>query len=218
MSRDIPADLEAAIDQPVVRPFFALFIDLPDPVRCWSGVGAIEFEDADGDPQVWIGTGELGALDPVGESADGSATGMKATLFSVPAEFRDDIADQATKGARFEVYVGSANETFQTVEAAQLIWKGRVDEYRITDAGETIGVEVTGESRGIDQRRPAIKRFTDEYQQRQHSGDLFFQFVPQMTEISILWAQAEQKSAAPVVGSSFAGGGFVGGTARALSA
>jgi hypothetical protein len=96
---------------------------------------------------------------------------------------------------------GALNETFQQIDGVALLWKGRLDSYKITDAGATLSVEVTGESRAIDQRRPAIKRFTDEYQQRKYPGDPFFEYVPGLTEVSILWAKAEQ-SAAPVGGGS----------------
>jgi hypothetical protein len=128
----------------------------------------------------------------------------------VPTDFRADIADQAVRGAKFELYAGALNETFQTVEAAALIWKGRLDDFKITDAGTSISVELTAESRAIDQRRPAIKRFTDEYQQRKYPGDKFFEYVPRMTEVSILWAKAEQSSV-----SSGGGGGYGGGGALA---
>jgi hypothetical protein len=213
VSRDLPTALGSAIDDPVVRPFLALRIELPDPVYVWTGRGTLIFDDADGTSRTWMGAGGLGAIDTIGEATDGTATGIKATLFEVPSEFRTDIAAQATRGVLFEVYLGSLNETYQQVDAVALIWKGRLDDYKITDGGDTLSVEVTGESRAIDQRRPSIKRFTDEYQQRKHAGDLFFQYVPQMTEIPILWAQAEQNSTASGGGggSSGSGGGLVGG-------
>lgn len=208
MSRELPAALETAIEQPVVRPFLALRIELPDPVYVWTGTGTLAFDDADGVAREWTGAGGIGSIDTIGEASDGSAVGIKATLFNVPSEFREDIADQAVRGCLFEVYVGALNETFQQVEAAQLIWRGKLENYLVTDAGTTLTVEVSGESRAIDQRRPAVKRFSDEAQQRKHPGDKFFEMVPQMGEIAILWAAAEQK-AAPVGGGS--GGGFSGG-------
>lgn len=208
MSRDLPTDLSDAIAERVVRPFIALRVELPDPVYVWTGRGSLTFEDSDGTERDWLGAGGLGSLDTIGEASDGSATGMRATLLQVPGEFRDDIADQAVRGVLFEVYVGAVDETFQTVVATQLIWRGRLDQYKITDAGDTLSVEITGESRAIDQRRPAIKRFTNEYQQRLHPGDKFFEFVPQMTEVSIMWADAPQDST---------GGAPSGGTAKANS-
>lgn len=209
MPRTLPSALEDAIDEPVVRPFYALRIEFPDPLYAWTGSGTLIFPDADGLSHDWQGTGTLGALDTVGESTDGSATGLRATLFDIPSEFASDIADQAVRGCLFEFYLGTLNETYQQVEDVVLVWKGRLDDYRITDAGSTLSVEVVGESRSIDQRRPAIKRFTDEWQQRKYPGDKFFEYVPQMTEVSILWAKASQSSA-PV-----SGGGGIGIGARA---
>lgn len=206
MSRDLPPALETAVEEQVVRPFSILLIDLPDPVYVFSGIGELTFDDADGVERTWIGAGQIGAIDTIGESTDGSATGIRATLFSVPSEFRDDIAQQAVRGVKFDYGIGVFNENFQTVEAVAWLHRYRLDQYKITDAGTTLSVEVSGESRSIDQRRPAIKRFTDEYQQRMHPGDLFFQYVPQMTEVSILWAKAEQQ-AAPIGGGSGGGGG-----------
>jgi hypothetical protein len=202
MSRDIGTDLTAEIDKPDLKPFMALHIDLPDPVRAFTGTGRFII-----DGEEWIGAGGIGALDTVGEATDGSATGMKATLLQVPAEFREDIAQQAVKGALFEVYVGAFDETFQRVEAFKLIWKGRLDTYQVVDSGDTISVEVTGESRMRDQGRPSIKRMTDEWQQRHHPGDLFFQYVSQMAEIPVLWAKADQSGTGNYSGGSGGGGG-----------
>lgn len=208
MSRELPDALEGAIEEPVVRPFLALFIDLPDPVWAWTGTGTIPFPDADGAMQRWVGAGGIGAIDTIGEATDGSATGIKASLFNIPPEFRDDIADQAVRGVAFEVYVGALNLEYQQVVGSSLLWKGRLDEYKVTDAGTSITVEVTGESRGIDQRRPSIKRMTDEYHQRMHPGDRFFEYVPQMGEIQVIWAAASQNSTA-------SGGGGYGGMSGA---
>lgn len=207
MPRELPTPLDDAIDEQVVRPFFALRIELPDPLYVWTGSGVIVFDDADGTTRNWLGTGTLGALDTVGESTDGSATGLRATLLNIPSEFRDDIADQAVRGCLYEFYFGVLNETYQVVEGVALVWKGRLDDYKISDAGNTLSVEVVGESRAIDQRRPAIKRFTDEYQQRKSPGDRFFEYVPQMTEVSILWAKAEGGGAPVGGGGNFGGGG-----------
>lgn len=204
MSRDLPPDLVTAIEDQVVRPFLAVRIELPDPVYAWTGRGTITFDDDDAVSHDWQGAGEVGSIDTVGESADGSATGIRVALYKIPAELADDIAAQATRGAVFELYAGALNETFQQVDASALIWKGRLDEYRINDGGDSLSVELAGESRAIDQNRPSIKRFTDEYQQRKYPGDKFFQYVAQMTEVTILWGKAELSSG---VSNGFGGGG-----------
>jgi hypothetical protein len=212
MTRPLPPALESAVDEPVVRPFSVLLIDLPDPVYVFSGLDQLVFDDADGVTRTWIGAGEIGAIDTVGESTDGSATGIRVTLFGVPSQFQmldgtwvgDYLDQQAVRGVKFDYGIGVFNETFSSVDAVAWLHRYRLDQYKITDAGATLTVEVTGESRSIDQRRPAIKRFTDEYQQRMHPGDRFFEYVPQMVEVSILWDRGEQ-SAAPVGGNTAGG-------------
>jgi hypothetical protein len=215
VSRDLDSGLATEIDAQVLRPFLAVRIELPDPVYVWTGRGTLIFNDADGTSHEWLGIGGLGSIDTIGESTDGSATGVRVALYDIPSEFRDDIADQAVRGCVFEVYVGALDEAFQQVVGTKRLWNARLDQYKITDGGDTIGVEVTGESRAIDQRRPSIKRFTDEYQQRKHPGDKFFEYVPRMTEVSILWAQAEGGgSVMPIGGGPASGnnmGGFIGG-------
>lgn len=210
MSRNLPTELTDAIEAPVLKPFMAVRIELPDPVYAWTGQGTLNFADSGGTMRDWIGTGGIGAIDSIDETTDGSAAGVKVTLFDVPASFRDDIAEQATRGATFEVYLGAIElgDDWHKVVATKLIWRGRVDQYEIMDAGETLSVQISAESRSIDQRRPAIKRFTDEYQQRKHPGDRFFEFVPQMSEVSILWAKAEASSVRTGVAG---GGGGAGG-------
>lgn len=208
MARELPGSLASKVDEPTINPFLALRIELPDPVYVFTGRGTIEFADSDGTTRRWLGAGELGALESIGESTDGSATGVRAALYQIPSEFRADLEQQAVRGAKMEVYVGALNETFQRVDSVVLLNRYRLDQYKITDGGDTISVEVTGESRAIDARRPAVKRMTHEYQTRKHPGDKFFEYLSRMTEIPILWSAARQDATVSGGG----GGGVTGGT------
>jgi hypothetical protein len=185
--RDLPPALAAEIAAPELRPFLGLHIDLPDPVRAVTGNATIRYASEE-----WTAIGGIGSIDTIGEGTDGSATGVKATLYQVPSEFRDDVADQAVRGCLYELYVGALAPDYQDVVGFKLIWKGRLDSYDITDAGDTLSVSAGGESRMRDQRRPAIKRFTDWWQQRRYPGDRAFEYVARMTEVPILWAKARQ--------------------------
>ncbi|MES3100091.1 hypothetical protein [Sphingomonas faeni] len=189
--RKIPPALQAEIEKDVVRPFFAVGIDLPDPVFIWTGSGEISFADAD-----WVGIGSeegkcIGSLESIGESTDGSAPGVKVTIVGIPSEHRDHIEEQAVRGADFRVYIGALNETRQIVQAYKLLTRAKLDSYQIVD-GVDLSVIVTGESRMLDQRRPSIKRYTDAAQQKKYPGDRFFEYMPQLPSIPILWAKAKQ--------------------------
>lgn len=185
--RALDPALSAEFDKPELRPFLGLHIDLPDPVHAVTGNATIAYAG-----QEWTAIGGIGSIDTVGEGTDGSATGVKATLYQVPSEFRNDVADQAVRGCLYELFVGAVDAAYREVIGFKLIWKGRLDTYEIVDAGETITVSAGGESRMRDQRRPAIKRFTDWWQQRKYPGDRAFEYVGRMAEVSILWAKASQ--------------------------
>lgn len=182
-------DLAAEVEKPELRPFLGLHIDLPDPVYAVTGNASILFGG-----EQWSAIGGIGSIDTIGEGTDGSAVGVKATLYQVPSEFRDDVADQAVRGCLYELFVGALGTNYRDVIGFKPIWKGRLDSYEIVDAGETITVSAGGESRMRDQRRPAIKRFTDWWQQRRYPGDLAFQYVSRMVEVPILWAKAKQSA------------------------
>lgn len=187
--RDLDPNLQSEIEKPELRPFLGVHIDLPDPVFAVTGNATIAYGG-----ETWSAIGSLGQIDTVGEGTDGSATGVKATLYQIPSEFRDDIADQAVRGCLYELYVGALDPSYREVVGFKNIWKGRLDTYEIVDAGETITVTAGGESRMRDQRRPAIKRFTDWWQQRRYPGDLGFQYVSRMVEVPILWAKSKQSA------------------------
>ena len=190
--RDLPPDLAYEIASPVLQPFLALRIEFPDPVYAFTGKGSMSFPSVDGFARTWSGIHGVASIDAATESTDGSAAGISATLFQIPSEFRDDIADQAVRGCLYELYIGAFAPDFQTVRSVKRIWKGTLQSYEIDDAGETITVTAGGESRAIDQKRPSIKRFTDEYQRRKYAGDKFFEYSPKLTEVPLLWAKQKQ--------------------------
>ncbi|WP_288016454.1 hypothetical protein [Microcystis phage Mae-JY04] len=187
MSRELSPELEAELLETGIRPFMALFIDFPDPVRAFTGRGKMMLGGHE-----FLGIHGIASIDTIGETVSGSASGVRATLLAVPSEFAEDIADQAVRGCAYEMYAGAFDLDFQTVVGHQRIWKGTLQGYEILDEGSSITVTAIGESRQIDQRRPAVKRYTDEYQQRKFPGDRFFEYLPRLTEVPILWAKGRQ--------------------------
>ncbi|MDB5733217.1 MAG: hypothetical protein JWQ03_3112 [Variovorax sp.] len=187
MTRELDAPLAEEIEKRALRPFVAFHINTPDPVWAYSGNKVVTFAGHE-----WTGYSGLAKVDSIGESTSGAATGMQVTLLRVPSEFRDDLADQAVRGCLYEVYLGVQDEAYKEVLGFKKIWKGTLQSYEIIDGGTTLTVQAGGESRQIDQRRPTIKRFTDEYQQRKYSGDRFFEYVPRLPELAILWAKSSQ--------------------------
>jgi hypothetical protein len=187
--RNLSDELAAEIGKRVLRPFLAEYIGTPDPVAAWTGRGTIHFADRE-----WTGVEGIAELGAVTEATGGSAQGASATLLRVPADLADAIAEQAVRHAPYERYFGALDETYRRVVGYKLIFRGTLQAFGIDDAGETLSVKVGGESRAIDQRRPAIKRFTDEYQMAKYEGDRFFEYAARMAEVPILWAKGSQQA------------------------
>ncbi|HEY4546097.1 MAG TPA: hypothetical protein VIG90_06690 [Pedomonas sp.] len=184
MARLLSADLAKEIEKPVLRPFFAVYIGLDDPVAAWTGIGTLSFGGRD-----YLGTGALGSIGTVGEGTDGAAVGISVGLSGIDPSFSEDILGQAYRGKPFELYVGALAENWQSVVAPpKRIWKGRVDTVDVTD-GDQLAVSITAESRMRDQGRPRIRRLTNAEQQRRYPGDRFFEYLAQMVEVSILWGK-----------------------------
>ena len=91
MARELSEELGEAIADRVVRPFLAVYIGFPDPVYGWTGTGIINFAD-----QEWTGLAGVAAIDTIGETTDGSATGFSGSVdcFSHQLARLDDGIDK----------------------------------------------------------------------------------------------------------------------------
>jgi len=185
--RELGEPLQGEVEAPSLRPFLAFDIDLPDPVFGFSGKGIIVFHGNE-----YVGYEGVAQVDTIGEGTDGRATGVAVTLNRVPSEFREDLADQAVRGSLYRLHVGALSEDYSAVIGVRKIWKGTLQSYEITDGGEELTVRAGGESRAIDQRRPSIKRFSDEGQKRRFEGDRFFEYLPRLVELPVIWAKKTQ--------------------------
>ena len=185
--RDLPEALESEIAKAGLRPFVALHIDFPDPVRAFTGKGRFPYAGHE-----WQGIEGIGQISAIEQGIDGAAKGYRASLYKVPAEYEGDIADQAVRHCLFEIYLGVFDPRFSSVLALQRLWKGSLQGFEVVDSGADLSVTVTGETRSINQRRPAIKTFTDEWQQRKYAGDRVFEYAARMAEVPIVWAKAKQ--------------------------
>ena len=62
-----------------------------------------------------------------------------------------------------------------------------MDVMTIEDAGETASISLSAESRLIDLERARVRRFTDNDQQNQFSGDTSLRFVASLQDKEIAW-------------------------------
>lgn len=71
-----------------------------------------------------------------------------------------------------------------------VIFRGRIDQM-IIELGATARVTVTLSSRLLDWERPRLKRYSDEEQQRDHTGDVGLQYASAVETFDITWPNKE---------------------------
>ena len=184
MARDISSDLINEVAKEVLYPFFALHIDLPDPVYAWSGVGTLTFEGHD-----WLGVGSFGGFGSLEEMSDGTASQMSFSLSGIETSFYEYLIEQPFRNALAELWIGALDETMTRVTAGpSMIYRGRLVAADLTD-GDQITIQVTVERSSRDQTRQRVRRYTDAEQQRRYPGDKFFEYQAQMQSVQVLWGR-----------------------------
>lgn len=184
MTRDIASSLSTEIQKTVLNPFFALHIDLPDPVYAWSGVGTIEFEG-----NAWLGVGSFGGFGTLDEMSDGTVSQMSFSLSGIDATLYEYLIEQPYRNALCELWVGALNENFTAVSAGpSLIYRGRLVAVDLTD-GDELSIQITVERSSRDQTRQRVRRYTDSEQQRRYAADKFFEYQAQMQSVQVLWGR-----------------------------
>lgn len=183
MTRSLSTAVRAAIQAEVVARTCAVELLFDSgPVRFNGG-----FADITIDGQVFPGLGALVGIGQIEESYELQSNGMSVTLSGIP---RDAVALALTETYQnrqatvWEVVLDRA--TGQPVANPVIVFRGRMDQMNVQD-GETATVEVTMEDHLTEMDLPNLARNTDEDQQRQYPGDLFFQFVPATAEKEVIW-------------------------------
>lgn len=184
MTRLSDASLVAEIVKPVLYPFFALHVDLPDPVYAWSGIGTITFEGHE-----WLGVGAFGSFGALEEVGDGTAGQMSFTLSGIEPSFYEYLIEQPYRNALSELWVGALNESMtQVIAGPEMLFRGRLVASDLTD-GDQLAIQITVERSSRDQTRQRVRRYTDAEQQRRYPGDKFFEYQAQMQSVQVLWGR-----------------------------
>lgn len=183
-TRDITTVLENALDDEVVKPFFAIemFFD-GDTVRAWTGVG-----DATIDGNTYSGTGRLLDISQIEETSELAARGATVQLTGVDSSLLSLAIQTPYQGRVCNIYFGIASGT--TYSNLTQIFSGYMDEMNISEGPETATIELKVENRLIDLERQRIRRYSSEYQKSQYPGDKGFDFVEAIQGKPVLWGRS----------------------------
>jgi hypothetical protein len=151
-------------------------------VLVWSGIGNLEFNG-----EIYYGTGDMGSISPVKESGDEiRANSVNFQLSGIPSERISVALGAEYQGKPAKLWLGFMDGE-DLIADPILLFSGRMDVMLIDEGPETSTITVTAESKLADLKRSRIRRYTDEDQQVDYPGDKFFEFVPSIQNIEVVW-------------------------------
>lgn len=184
--RDLTSGVQTAIIADQVNPILFFEGEFASGfVRVWSGIGEISWNS-----YTWQGIGTLGGVGAIHESSDIQANGVTVTFSGIPSDLISLTLDDVVQGKLGKIYFGFMDANNAIIADPALMFEGRLDIPAIEENGDTATIQITYESRLIDLQKPRERRYTNEDQQLQYSGDLGFEFVPALQEQQINWGKA----------------------------
>lgn len=197
MTRDLTSSVDSEVTKQVVEPFLlAELMFKNDPVYVWSGVGTLSWNGND-----YRGVGDLGDINPIGETTDLKAEGLAFSLSGVPASTISLALSTNYQGEiarlRMGFFDGNGIDTANIISDPVVISEGLMDQLDINEQGDTSEVTVKAESRLIDLQRAREWLYDDESQKSLYSGDDGFEYVPSLQNKAVTWGVGTGSPDAP---------------------
>lgn len=168
--------------------FFRLALS-PDPLRCWTGEGAIRLAANDLDPssEIYDGVGDVKGLPELDRLFNGEARRVNIVLSGVDPRAVDIIdstfADMTHSGVQARFGHMRYDRLWAPLHQVRWLWDGLLDEVAVEmepdEDGQTWGVILSMSTALVDANRPGLQFWTPQYAT---GGDLGFQFVPSLNE------------------------------------
>jgi len=175
MARDLHSDFNTAVQADEIHPILIVKINTSGgDVRVWTGLGDLTF-----DSEVYTGTGDLAGVSEIQEKSDLSATGLSFSLSGIPSATISTALGQIEQGRACILWLGLLNiTTGAIINNPYELFSGFTDVTVISEGGDSSTIAINAENRMISLERAKVRRYTDEDQQNEVSGDKGFEFVP----------------------------------------
>lgn len=182
MARNVTSAFITASRAGTVLPFLLAEVwDSEGALRVWSGYGDLSW-----DGETWIGTGDMGQVSAIQETADLYAGGATFSLAGTPASLVSMALGTMRQGLPTKLYLGFFDtSTLAIVADPALLFSGLTDVPEIEDSGEQSRISISAESELIRLETPVYRRYTHEDQQLDYPGDKGFEYVPTLQDREI---------------------------------
>jgi len=151
-------------------------------LRMWSGVGTLSWNGYS-----WLGAGKLGAISPIGETADVRAEGVTCSLSGIPSDLLATALGEVRTGKPASIYFGCVNDAGTVIADPYLAFAGRIDLTQVQEGSETSSIHLQIESELIDLQRARLRRYTNEEQQADFAGDRGLEYIEALQDFSGEW-------------------------------
>lgn len=177
---------EAALTREIIYPIYFFEIGFAnDTVRLWTGFGDREWDD-----QTWQGVGWILGMSEVDETAETRASSFTiGTISNAEVNARFLLHFRKNKPATIWQGLLSPDDPSQLIDAPLVIASGLTDIYEIDTDTSKPAIRINCESRIADLERARTRRYTHEDHQIDWPGDLFFQYVGQLSDKILNWGQ-----------------------------
>lgn len=189
MARDITSAFKTAVTAGVVQPILATELDFSTgTLYFWNGYGDLTMT-VRGGSQTFTGLGDLAGISAVTETTEMKASGITLTLTGVKSSLISEALSANYTNRNAYVYLGLFDSSKNVISDVYTLFSGKMDVLKINEQAETSTIELAVENRLISFDRPNERRYTHEDQQIDYSGDLGFEFVPDLQDKPIVWGK-----------------------------
>jgi hypothetical protein len=186
VARDLTAAMLTALAQGTIRPvLIAAFEFSAGTVRVWNGVGDLVFEG-----NTYNGLGNFGGVSTVEEGNDLRASGLTFQLTGVPTSLLSVALGEIEYGRPATLWLGfTDNTTGLLVDEPVIMFRGLTDNAQISEDGASATINLAVENRLVALEIAKPRRFTSQDQQTAYPGDLGFDFVPSLQDLTLTWGR-----------------------------
>lgn len=188
MNRDLGATTLSHITDPYVIPVYLVELHYDaGTVYYHDDVGTIAYGGHN-----FVGVGTFGSIDPIEETEKLEATTVKLRLSGIDATTIDQATLRNFYGRTAIVYWALRNTlTGALYNDPEVQFYGRIDQMTCQYTADEATIEVELISEAQDWARVNGEMYSDSQLQKEHPGDLLFQYVDQITDVSIHWVKAQ---------------------------
>lgn len=176
--RGLTAGLAAEIVKGLVRPVAFLEAEFANGVvRLWSGTGEFTWDN-----KVWTGTGDLGSISSLPESADVEALGVELELSGIPSAMISRVLSEIRQGKPVTIWLGGQDAAGAVIASPYKPFDGRMDAGSVAFGPQTSKIKIQAESRRRDLKRADGAMYDHHDQQARFPGDEGFEYVPELQD------------------------------------